>query len=166
MLLVKIISISTRLQRQKVPQKYRQSSQHLFHYVKLLFSFPSKNITKPTHHLLQLQSLKLPNSLLKRIPLNLQIPQLILLHSLQLLADLLLIPLIPQYLLLLLNALLRCTELLLRLGDLGVDVDAVFDVEKDGGGGRDGEDYAASGTLGAGGEDCDARDGLAGEGFY
>jgi hypothetical protein len=83
-------------------------------------------------NLLQLQTLKLPNSLLKASFLRLQIRKSALLRLLYLHGDLLLIGGIIEDLALLVDACLCLLELLGGFGDLGVDVDAVFDVEEDG----------------------------------
>jgi hypothetical protein len=94
----------------------------------------------------QLQRLKLANSLLKAPLLRLQICQSPLLNLLHLSANLLLIGGIIENLALLVNAGHGLLQLLGGFGDLGVDVDAVFDVEEDDGGGGDGEDDAAGGA--------------------
>jgi hypothetical protein len=59
---------------------------------------------------------------------------------------------------------LRLLELFGGLGDLSVDVDAVFDVQEDGGGGGDGEDDAACRARVRGGQDGEGRDKFAAEG--
>ena len=59
---------------------------------------------------------------------------------------------------------MRLLELLGGFDDLGVDVDAVFDVEEDGGGGGYGEDDAAGGARVGGGEDGEGGDEFTAEG--
>lgn len=99
---------------------------------------------------LKLQLLKLSDSLLQAPLLRIQILQLAPLNLLQLRANLLLIPLIAENLVLPLNAQVRLLQLPACFRDLAVDIDATLDVQEDGGGRGHGRDYAAGGP-GAGG---------------
>lgn len=112
----------------------------------------------------QLQPLKLANSLFKTPLLRLQIGKSTPLNLLQLHGNLLLISRIIEDLVLLVDAGLCLLELLGGLGDLGVDVYAVFDVQEDSSGGGDGEDDTASRTPVRGGEGGESGDEFAAEG--
>lgn len=81
-----------------------------------------------TSSLFHLQPLKLTNSLLKRLRLNLQINELLSLNLLQFLTDLCLVCLVLQDLALFLESLLSLFEFLGGFGNFGVDVYTAFDV--------------------------------------
>lgn len=116
-------------------------------------------------YLFQLQRLKLLDGLLESPLLGLEIRQLLLLDLLQLGADLLLVARVGEDLLLALDALVGLVELLARLLDLAVDVDAALDVQEDGGGSGHGEHHASWRPRVGGGEDRNGGDTLAGEGL-
>lgn len=120
------------------------------------------------HHsrdLLQLKLLKLLNRLLKPALLSLQVRQPLALNLLERVADLGLVVWVIKDLALLVDTLLRLLELLVRLRDLVVDVDAAGDAEVHDGCCGDGEGDAA-GRAGVGGtEDLDGGYTLAAEGL-
>ena len=89
--------------------------------------------------------------------------QLLLVLLLHLRRHLLLVTRVDEDLLLLLDARLGLVQLLLRLGDFGVDVDAALDVKEDGSGSRDGVGNTTCGSGGIGFQDLDILDCLATE---
>ena len=107
---------------------YNQETQSPKALSRLLYSDPSS-----TTKLLNLQPLKLLNTLLPIPRLHLRSTQLLALHLLNTLANLLL-PRIVHELALLLDEFIVLLEAVFRLGDFLVDVDAALDVEEGGGG--------------------------------
>lgn len=122
-----------------------------------------KIIRKSSAILFKLQLLKLLNRLLKAVKLLLGIRQPLLISLLNGRRDLLEVSRVGQNLLLLLDVGLGLLELLLSLGDLGIEVDAALDVQEDGGLGGDRVGDATGGSRGVGAQDLDVLDALAAE---
>ncbi|GKT55061.1 LOW QUALITY PROTEIN: uncharacterized protein ColTof3_02400 [Colletotrichum tofieldiae] len=115
--------------------------------------------------LLELELLELLNSALETPGLRLEVDQFLLVLLLDGLGDLLLVDGVVEHLVLLVNVGASLVELLLRLLDFGVEVDAALDMQVDGSRGGHREGDTAGGTSGIGTDDIDAGDALAAKGL-